>query len=79
MNKKLLITKQPQASRAIRQLRQEIGLTQEKFASLLGVTCLTVNRWENEKTQPSPLAIKQIEEIFFGKINNAKNNLTSIS
>lgn len=69
MNKELLVTKQPYLSKIIRELRQEIGVTQEKFASLLGVTCLTVNRWENGKTQPSPLAIKQIEKILFKKTN----------
>lgn len=62
--KRPLIIKQPQIGKFIRELRQEIGLTQEKFAALLGVTWLTVNRWENGRTQPSPLAIKQIEEIL---------------
>ncbi len=72
MNKESLITKQPHISKVIRELRQEIGVTQEKFASLLGVTCLTVNRWENGKTQPSPLAVKQIKKILFEKHNRTK-------
>ena len=47
----------------IRSLRQELGLTQEKFAAKLGVTFPTVNRWENNRTQPSPLALEKIEAI----------------
>ena len=45
----------------IREIRRRLRLTQEKFAARLGVTCLTVNRWENGRTKPSPLALKQIE------------------
>lgn len=28
-------------------MQKRLRLTQEKFAAKLGVTCLTVNRWEN--------------------------------
>lgn len=65
MTNESIKTNKQQFSKTIRELRQEIGLTQEKLASLLGVTCLTVNRWENGRTQPSPLAIKQIEKLIF--------------
>ena len=41
-------------------LRQRLGLTQEQFSARLGVTCLTVNRWENRKVKPSPIALKLI-------------------
>ena len=40
-----------------------MGLTQEKFAAKLGVTYPTINRWENGRAKPSPLAMKQIEEL----------------
>lgn len=40
------------------------GLTQEQFAARLGVTYNTVNRWERGRMQPSPLALKQIEQIL---------------
>ena len=46
--------------RWIHRLRARTGLTQEKFAARLGVTCLTINRWENGRTKPSPLALKQL-------------------
>lgn len=38
------------------QLRLRLGLTQEQFAHKLGVTHVTVNRWENGKAKPSNLA-----------------------
>lgn len=43
-----------------------MGLTQEKFAAKLGVTYPTINRWENERAKPSPLAMKRIEELLRG-------------
>ena len=45
----------------IRNLRQRLGLTQEEFAHRLGVTLCTVNRWENNKSVPSRLALRQLE------------------
>lgn len=41
-------------------LRQRLGLTQEQLAARLGFTCITVNRWENRKVKPSPIALKLI-------------------
>lgn len=50
--------------RLVRLLRERMGLTQEKFAARLGVTFPTINRWENGHTQPSPLALRQIEALL---------------
>lgn len=47
----------------IRKLRATLGLTQEQFATKIGVTYSTVNRWENNKSKPSPLAMQRIEEL----------------
>ncbi len=47
----------------IRSLRQSLGLTQQEFADQLGVSFVTLNRWENDKAKPSPLAVKKIREI----------------
>ncbi len=47
----------------IKKLRNKLGLTQEQFAAKIGVTFSTVNRWENGKGKPSPLAIRQIMEL----------------
>ena len=48
----------------IRELRERTGLTQEKFAARLGVTFPTINRWENGRARPSPLAMQKIEELL---------------
>jgi len=50
-------------SRLVRELRERTGLTQEKLAAKLGVTYPTINRWENGRAKPSPLALKQIEDL----------------
>lgn len=60
--KKSLAVSQPQIGSLIRELRLETKLTQEEFAAELGVTCATVNRWENQRGKPSKLALKLIEE-----------------
>jgi len=48
----------------VRQLRARTGLTQEKFAAKLGVTFPTINRWENGRARPSPLAMEKIEALL---------------
>ena len=50
--------------RLVRDLRGRMGLTQEKFAAKLGVTFPTINRWENGRAKPSPLAIQRIEGLL---------------
>ena len=34
--------------------------TQEQFAAKLGMTVVTVNRWENYRSKPMPLALRQL-------------------
>lgn len=51
-------------SRLVRKLRERTRLTQEKFAAKLGVTYPTINRWKNGHAKPSPLALKQIENLL---------------
>jgi len=48
----------------IREIRTRTGLTQEKLAVKLGVTFPTINRWENGRVTPSPLGVKQVEELL---------------
>ena len=56
----------PDIGYLVRSLRERMNLTQEKFAQQLGVAFASVNRWENGKTKPSPLALMQIEDIVRG-------------
>ncbi len=50
--------------RLVRELRERTGLTQEKFPAKLGFTFPTINRWENGRAKPSPLALKQVEDLL---------------
>jgi putative transcriptional regulator len=50
-------------SKIIRKQRDTLGLTQEQLAAKVGVTFSTVNRWENDKIIPSPLALRRIKEL----------------
>lgn len=55
--------RKPEIAVEIKNLRQRLGLTQEQFAALSGVTFSTVNRWENGKSRPSPLAMERIARL----------------
>lgn len=55
---------QTDISGLVRELRERTGLTQEKFAAMLGVTLPTINRWENGRARPSPLAMEKIEALL---------------
>lgn len=55
---------EPQSfGQSIRELRQQLGLTQEKLAAQLGVSFSTLNRWENDHSRPSPLAREKLEKL----------------
>jgi putative transcriptional regulator len=54
-------TQEVQSTNLVSELRFRLGLTQEQFAAKLGVTFVSVNRWENGKTQPSPMAMRLIQ------------------
>lgn len=60
----MLNTEENDLARKIGKLRSKLGLTQEQFAAKVGVTFSTVNRWESGKSKPSPLAMRQIEELL---------------
>ena len=70
-----MLNTQADLSRLVRELRQLTGLTQEKFAAKLGVTYPTINRWENGRAKPSPLALKQIEDLARGLGERGKDLL----
>lgn len=63
INKPLAI-KQPEVGQFIRDLRLALQLTQEQFAPTLDVTYSTINRWENGRSTPSPLAMEKIEGLL---------------
>ena len=58
------MNEQADIPRLVREIRQLTRLTQEKFAAKLGVTYPTINRWENGRAKPSPLALEKIEGLL---------------
>ena len=45
----------------IKCVRHELGLSQEQLARELNISFSTINRWENGKSRPSPMA----KELFY--------------
>lgn len=74
--KKPLDINQPKVGKLIRELRNSLGLTQDKFAAKLGVTLLTINRWENGRSKPSPLAMEKVE-LLLVEIGEREKDLLS--
>ena len=62
MLKRPFLVKQPEIGGLIREFRLLTGLTQEQFGAYLGVTYGTINRWENGRSKPSPMAMDKIEQ-----------------
>ena len=51
----------------VKNIRLQLGYSQNKLAQALGVSFATVNRWENSKTTPSKLAHRQFEQFCLAK------------
>ncbi len=57
-------------------LRERLGLPQEKLAAKLGVSFLSVSRWERRICKPSPMALKQMKELLERMGDRGKDLLT---
>ncbi|ANA40324.1 transcriptional regulator [Geobacter anodireducens] len=62
----------------VKDVRRQLGLSQEELAHALGVSFATVNRWENAKTVPSKLARRQFasfceDQAMQGKLEMSGN------
>ena len=53
----------------IRQLRRDMGLTQQQLADRLGVSFVTLNRWENGQSKPSAMGLSKLQELNAGKLS----------
>jgi DNA-binding transcriptional regulator YiaG len=40
----------------VKQIRQTLGISQEELAHALDVSYVTINRWENGRSEPSRMA-----------------------
>jgi len=67
---------QAELSDLVRETRQRLELSQAKFAVRLGVSFQSVNRWENRRTRPLPIALKQIEHLLHQMGDTGKDMLT---
>jgi DNA-binding transcriptional regulator YiaG len=56
----------------IKSIRQQLGLSQDELAHALGVSFVTVNRWENGKTMPSKLAQISFENYCLRMVEQGK-------
>lgn len=54
----------------VKQVRKELGLSQEQLARELSISFSTVNRWETGKSKPSQMA----KELFFSFCKNKDIN-----
>lgn len=54
--------------KSVKNVRSQLGLSQEELAHALGVSFATINRWENGKTSPSKLARTQFSVFCDQKI-----------
>jgi putative transcriptional regulator len=59
----------------IKEVRTQLGISQEDLARELNVSFATINRWENEKTKPFRLARKKFEEFCLKKIRKGELNI----
>jgi len=55
--------RQPMTPGFISSLREGIGLTQEQFGAKLGVSKMTVSRWERGTMRPRPSAVAAIHAL----------------
>ena len=45
---------------SVKDIREKLGMTQQRFAEYLGVSFQTVNRWETGDFKPSALATEKL-------------------
>lgn len=53
----------PMKPEQIRHLRKTLDLTQQRFSELLGVSFVTLNRWENGQSKPSAMGLAKLREL----------------
>ena len=63
----------------VREVRRQLGISQEELAHELGVSFATINRWENAKTTPFKLARAQFDNFCARMIRQRKLKLSADS
>lgn len=62
----------------IRQFREGKGLTRDDLAEMIGVTSITLYRWETGSTRPSPLAAEKLSNLGVAHIAPGDTNVFSV-
>lgn len=52
----------------VKVVREQLEMSQQQLANALNVSFSTINRWENEKTEPSNLAQKTFFDFCEGNL-----------
>lgn len=52
----------------LKTVREQLEMSQQQLAKALNVSFSTINRWENEKTEPSNLAQKTFYDFCEGNL-----------
>jgi DNA-binding XRE family transcriptional regulator len=65
---------------AIKELRKKLLVTQEELGKILGVSLVTVNRWENGKYEPTIKAKGKLNRLFvkYSLIDNSFEILDAV-
>ena len=60
----------------VKEIRRQLGISQEELAHELRVSFATINRWENGKTTPFKLARTQFEAFCEKKMKQGRLKLS---
>jgi putative transcriptional regulator len=47
----------------LKEIRRQLGMTQEQLAHQIGVSFTSVNQWERGRRRPIPMAIEKIKTL----------------
>lgn len=62
--KEMSVQKEMSVGQRLRRERTRLNWSQEKLADKLGVSVISINRWENDKVLPHPLYREQLCQLF---------------
>ena len=61
-------------TKAIKDLREKLLISQDELANLLDVSIQTVNRWENGKHEPTIKAKRKLKKLFDDNMINLEED-----
>ena len=74
----LILKPTPLMGKEVKYLRKMLGYTSEKFAEALGVTRVSISRWENSGLEMKPDRDKHIRLFFFSKKSDEMQKSPSV-